>query len=154
MPKKKKVYQKRVFESDGRSNDISSNLYFSMLTHPAYKDLSPKQQQLYTYCKLQYYAQSGRRAVDQADNSKFYFNRSLWQDIYCLYSKSNQSSFYKDMAKLIENGFIKCIESGKTTRTKSIYQFSNMWQKWNTEEFKILPCEMNSRLLKSLSKVK
>lgn len=148
MSRKKQKYQKRTFESTGTPNDVFAGLYISMLTHPAWCRLTPKQQQLYLYCKLQYYGQGGRRAVDSADNTKFYFNRALWQDVYKLYKKGSESGFYRDMNVLIDHGFIRCLESGKTTRTKSIYQFSSMWQKWETEAFVVLPNEMTSSLLK------
>lgn len=149
MAKKKVKYIKKSFESVGTTtNDVSSNIYMSMLTSNAWENLSTKQQQLYVYCKAQYYGQSGRRAADKTDNSKFYFNRVLWQDTYKLYKKGGETRFYKDMSKLIENGFIKCIKCGKHTRTKSIYQFSNKWQYWNTTKFELVPSELNSTLLK------
>lgn len=149
MPKKK-PYQKKSFESVGNSNDISANIYMSMILSEAWQDLSPKQQQVYLYCKLQFYGQSGRRGVDATDNSKFYFNRSLWQDTYKLYGKGSEGRFYKDITALIEHGFIRCIETGQVSRTKSIYQFSDKWKVWNTDKFELLPCEMNTPMLKAL----
>ncbi|MFR1625219.1 MAG: hypothetical protein ACLSU1_10560 [[Eubacterium] siraeum] len=41
------------------------------------------------------------------------------------------------MTALIEKGFITCVECGAITRTKSIYRFSSMWQKYGTEAFTI-----------------
>ncbi len=148
---KKKAYQKKSFESTGTTNDVSSNIYMSMILSEAWQDLSTKQQNLYLYMKLQYYGQSGKRAVDKEDITKFYFNRALWQNIYKLYARGSENRFYKDVTSLISHGFIICLESGKTTRTKNIYKFSSKWQKYNTQEFEILPNEMNYPLSKSHS---
>ena len=46
------------------------------------------------------------------------------------------------MAALIENGFVTCAECGAATRTKSIYRFSSMWQKYGTPDFEVSPAEM------------
>lgn len=132
MSSKKRKYVKKSFESDTTNNDISANIYSSMILSKVWQDLSAKQQTLYLHCKLQYYGQSGRRAVDPNDNTKFYFNRALWCDTYKLYSRGNQNGFYKDMNILIEYGFINKIESGRVTRTKSIYQYSNKWREYES----------------------
>lgn len=149
MSRKKQQYQKKSFESDLSSNDTSANIYMSMLLSPAWQDLSSKQKELYLCCKAQYYGQSGKRAVDNTDNTKFYLNKALWCGVYKVYSNSNQNSFYKDIGVLIEHGFIKRLESGKITRTKNRYQYSNKWIDW--KEQKTLPaisCTKSSKLNK------
>ncbi len=149
MAQRKSPYQKKTFESDRSSNDTSANIFMSMLLHPAWIDLTARQKCLYMYCKAQYYGQSGSRSADRTDNTKFYFNRGLWLDVYQIYKTGNESAFYKDINALISHGFIICCENGKTTRTKSIYQYSSKWQQWGSAEFKILPSEMTSSMLKA-----
>ena len=135
-------YEKKRFESTGESNDTSANIYISMLMSKAWKELSAKQHELYLYCKAQYYAEKKKPI---ADNSlSFTMNQSKWRDLYELYTSSNKNSFYRDMNVLIEHGFIRCIYCGSTTRTKSIYEFSDKWQKYGTPAFEILPSEMTS----------
>lgn len=149
MSRKKQQYQKKSFESNLSNNDTSANIYMSMLLSPAWQDLKPRQQTLYLHCKAQYYGQSGKRAVDTTDNAKFYFNRALWCGIYKLYNKGNQNAFYKDMESLILHGFIKCTQSGRITRTKSIYQYSNKWKVWGTDAFSLLTTELTPNLIKN-----
>jgi hypothetical protein len=122
---RKQKYIKKKFESTGTSSDVSANIYQSMMESDAFASLSAPQVRLYLFCKLQYYSQ---KTKPNDDNTCFYFNQSKWKSQYKLYSNNN--SFYKDMRALIEKGFIKKIESGKNTRTRSIYQFSNEWQNY------------------------
>lgn len=129
MSKRKPRYQRKGFESIvSDTSDTSANIYLSMLVHPNFLALNPKQKTLYLYCKAQYYGQSGKKSADATDQTKFYFNRELWQNEYKLYNKGNERAFYKDIQALIDYGFIRKIESGKCTRTKNIYQLSSEWQ--------------------------
>ncbi len=134
MSSRKRPYQKKPFESTGASNDTSANLYMSMLLSPAWRALSAQQQRLYLYCKAQYYAEKHK---PDGDNMSFTMNQSKWGDLYNLYEKSNAKGFYRDMSALIEHGFIVCVACGATTRTKSVYRFSSMWQKYGTADFSV-----------------
>ena len=46
-------------------------------------------------------------------------------------------TFAKDLDSLTEHGFIRYIVHGRTGRQCNIYSFSDMWQKYDTEEFKL-----------------
>ena len=133
----------------GATADTSANIYMSMLTSDAWRELSAKQQVLYIYCKAQYY---GEKTKATGNPLAFTMNQSKWRDLYGLYKKNDEKSFYRDIAALIEKGFIVCLESGATTRTKSIYAFSDKWRQYGTEAFKILPEEMTLPMLKKLHK--
>ena len=139
MSKRKTPYQKKPFESSGSKSDTSSNLYMSMLLSNAWRSLSAQQQRLYLYCKAQYYAEKNK---PNGDPLCFTMSQAKWCGLYGLYEKSNARGFYRDMSALIGAGFIKCEECGATTRTKSIYKFSSMWQKYGTQDFEIKPSEM------------
>ena len=139
MSRKKQTYQKKPFESTGGSSDTSANIYMSMLVSPAWQDLTANQQRLYLYCKAQYYAEKQK---PNNDPLCFTMNQSKWSGLYGLYDKNNAKGFYRDMEALILHGFISCIESGAVTRTKSIYRYSSMWQKYKTPAFAISPSEM------------
>ena len=110
-----------------------------MLMSTAWQSLSKSQQVLYMYCKAQYYAEKKK-----PENNPLYFtmNKSKWNKLYNLYTNSNSAGFYRDIQELILKGFIICVESGAVTRTKSIYSYSNMWQKYGTKEFEVLPNQM------------
>ena len=139
MSRKKQTYQKKPFESTGESSDTSANIYISMLVSPAWQDLTANQQRLYLYCKAQYYAEKKK---PNNDPLSFTMNQSKWSGLYKLYEKNNAKGFYRDLTALIEHGFIACVESGAATRTKSIYRYSSMWQKYQTPAFTISPSEM------------
>lgn len=144
MARKKTKYQKKSFESDGRSDDVSANLYLSMLTNEKWLALSKSQQVLYLYCKLQHYSE--KRKPQTFDNSLstqeqsvcFTMNRQKWLNEYHLYGAGGADCFTRDMKTLINNGFIEIVENGKITRTKSIYKFSDKWHTLpNTESIPV-----------------
>ena len=142
---KKPKYAKKPFESTGANSDTSANIYTSMLISPAWQDLSASAQRLYVVCKAQYYAEKSK---PNDDPLCFTMSQAKWSGLYKLYKKSNAKGFYRDMSELISHGFVSCVESGACTRTKSIYRFSSMWQKYQTPAFTISPAEMNTPLRK------
>lgn len=149
MNKKRKLYQKKPFESEGSSSDTSSNIYMSMLLSPAFRDLTAQQARLYLFCKAQYYAEKQK---PNNDPLCFTMNKSKWSGLYGLYDENNGRGFRRDMAALIEHGFITCQECGAITRTKSIYCFSSEWQRWKTEAFTLSPSEMTLSMSRKRAK--
>lgn len=150
--KSKKKYQKKSFESSGASYDTSSNIYQSMLLSTAWNKLSKSQMVLYVYMKSQYYAQK-KKPVPEIPES-FYFNQKKWLDKYQLYSLSNKQGFYRDVKALIRYGFIDCLESGKTTKTKNIYKLSSRWQHYEIGDENNVPVSvMNASMLVENSKM-
>jgi hypothetical protein len=138
---KRTKYQKKAYESTGSSSDVSANIYDSMILSLAYNELTPKQRDLYMHCKLQLYRVPDKQKPDPTDPPKFYFNKYLWCTKYKLYAGSSDNGFIRDMNALIDKGFIRCVSSGKTTRTKSIYQLSSKWSDYGTSRFEIFPNE-------------
>lgn len=143
--RKKPKWTARPFESKGESfinpatgklqKDTSANIYESMLLHPAFTTLKPRQQVLYLVCKAQFY---GHRKPKQdfteleafQDEKCFYLNLSAVVR-YGNYTRNMRREFYADMKELEKRGFIKTISSGRSTKSKSIYQFSADWKNWN-----------------------
>ena len=138
MSRLRQPYQKKPFESTEASSDTSANI-LSMLVSPAWRALTAQQQRLYMVCKAQYYADKQK---PNDDAHCFTMNQSKWCGLYGLYKRSNARGFYRDMSALIENGFVVCVECGAITRTKPIYRFSSMWQKYGTAAFSVSPAEM------------
>lgn len=150
---KKRTYEKKPFESDCSNSDTSANLYMSMAVSKAYKSLSPKQQQLYLYCKLQYYGEKSKSKPDPfKEQIYFTMNKSKWCSLYGLYSTNDSAGFTRDITALIEKGFIKCISCGKSSRTKGIYTYSSMWQKYGTSDFIINLSDMTSSMIQKRNK--
>ncbi len=120
--RKKTEYIRRSFETriPGKPSETHEKyvaLCFTLLTSPAWFQLSNGARNLYTFMRLQY----------DGINDSFNFNRAIYTKVYPLYSNRNQ--FYKDRDQLVEVGFIEIVEHGKNTRTKAIYKFSDKWQK-------------------------
>lgn len=148
--KRRTEYRKRAFESTGESSDTSANLYGSMLTSPAFLSLTAQQKALYLYCKAQYYGAKSR--PDKDNRELFYMNQYMWSERYKLYDKSNAKGFYRDRDALIEKGFIVCVEDGQATRTKSVYAFSSMWQKYGQPGFQVRECDKTASMRKKEAK--
>lgn len=139
----RKVFKPRAFESkgvtytdaDGRQRkDTFAMIYESMLTSPAYTDLTHRQRSLYAACKAQYYGtrkpSSDYPTIEEfKGDDKFYMN---WQAVqkYSIYSPTMRKEFYGDMKALAAHGLIRCIASGRSTHRKSVYAYSNEWQTW------------------------
>lgn len=159
---KTKKYNPRNFESDpsliGRNYDTSANVYHSMLLSPAWKDLTSKQRDLYYVCKDQMYAQKHRPKEDEENGiskTAFYMNRYIWGEQYELYSLgSNEAAFYRDMAALIEHGFIRCVASGRSRKTKSIYDYSDRWRFFGTDSFSIPDRDKTPTMVKKATEKK
>lgn len=146
MSRRKTSYVKKGFESTGGSSDTSANIYMSMLLSDAWRALTAHQQRLYLYCKAQYYAEKKK---PRDDALCFTMNQSKWCGLYGMYTKSNARSFYRDMTALIQYGFVICVECGASSRTKSIYRFSDAWQKYDAEhpsDFCVSPTNMTSSM--------
>lgn len=114
-----------------------------MIGSPAWEALTNNARVLYVYMKLQLFGNK----KDHLPEGQFYFNRGTYTKTYKLYK--NQTQFYQDRDLLIKYGFIDQIESGRTTRTKNIYQYSDRWQTIDIAETecKILQ-EKHSKLVK------
>ncbi len=152
MPRKKKKYEKKTFESSGSPSDTSANIYMSMLMSPAMRALTASQARLYVYCKAQYYAEKDsslrelfkKYGLPVPTNLQPYFtmNKAKWCGLYFLYADQSDKSFSKDMAALIDKGFIVCHYASPNQRHKTIYKFSDNWQLYGTPEYFIDPLDM------------
>lgn len=149
MSKKHRSYEKKAFESLCTSSDTSANIYESMITSPAWLELTATQKVLYLTCKSQYYAEKQK---PNNNGSQFTMNKYKWCNKYKLYTNSNSAGFYRDMTALIEKGFIICVECGAYTRTKNIYQFSDKWRNYSKADFEILPSEMTLSMSRKMRK--
>ena len=140
---KQRKYNAAQFESIGevfvdnrgkKRKDTSANIYESMMHSPAFQSLNARQRMLYVYCKAQYY---GKRKPERdfpdieemSGASCFYLN---WAAVikYGLYSKTDSSTFYKDMRVLCDRGLIEQIASGKVHHKKSVYKYSLKWRQY------------------------
>ena len=110
------------------------------------------------YCKSEYYGKN-RHDLDgfpdhvRGDPAYFTFNRAKWHKdgLYGLYSNSGQ--FYRDMAALIEHGLVDCVQSGFSTRSKSLYKLSDRWKLWGTDNYcvpaSVMTLSMRRKMIKN-----
>ncbi len=114
--------------------DSTTTMTMSMLSHPAFKDLKPRQRLLYMYAKSQY-----RGMVDRTQFEKdypeykgkpeyIYLNYKLMIEVFEVYGKNNRAEMYKDLKVLVEHGFIVPVKRENNQRT--IYKFIAEWQNW------------------------
>lgn len=123
MPRKKKDYGFKLFEgtsTKGRHLRIT----VSMMDSKAWKELSCHSIALYIHMKAK-------------------FNYDNEDDISFTYAEGqklmNEATFSKSLDQLNDLGFIKVIRSGWTTRTATIYGFSDQWKHYGTEKFSVKP---------------
>ena len=148
-------YEAYSFESS-KPKDVYSALHCELLTSKAWKALTPRQHDLYTYCKLQYRAREPKPTLRDANGEAksnpiwFTMNREKYVNKYELYSDNDRGAFYRDMAALIARGFIECVYSGKDQKAKSIYTYSDAWRMYGTAAFlpilSGLSCDMKKRV--------
>lgn len=125
---------------DGKKQtDTTTNICYSMLTSPAFKDLTAKQRMLYIYAKTQFYGARSRPKDDYKDIEEyqkdggrkyFYLNHKMITEVFALYPKSNTRDLYTDIQVLIEHGFIEQVSNGRINQKRSIYTYSTKWKEW------------------------
>lgn len=140
-------HRKHIYidENGKEQTDTTTTICYSMLIHPAFKDLTARQRMLYVYAKTQFYGARSRPKKDFPDIAEFaeydgrkyfYLNHFLMSDVFGMYPKSNHRDLYKDIAALVEHGFIewytepKTIDKGNHMRT--IYRYSDAWKQWKS----------------------
>ena len=131
------------FESPN-PNDSYFSIHRSLYISPAFKSLTKGQRYLYCMMKAQHFSSN---KPDKSDPLKFCFSWGMAQEIA---GYTNENQFKNDKDALIEKGFITCEDGGKFTRTKAVYRFSDMWQKYGTTAFKLdrskMSVSLNNRL--------
>jgi len=125
-------------------------MWSSLVTSPAFHDLSDHQARLYLCCVLE----TRGRASDDPDGGELYFymNRHLYVEHYGIYGKGNEGGFRRDMAALIEHGFVDCARNGHATHNKSLYRLSSRWQLWGEKGFSMPESFMTEHMLNERAK--
>lgn len=128
-----KHYFTPVFGGNDRIDSVAG-ITMCMLSHPAYKDLKPRQRQLYLYAKAQYKGMVDRKKFEE-DHPEYkghpeyiYLNYKLLVDVFEAYSKNNRAEMYRDIAVLVEHGFLEPVIRENNQRT--IYKLISEWQSW------------------------
>lgn len=133
----------RFIDNGKEQTDTTTLLTYSMLISGAFKDLTARQRMLYVYAKSQFYGARSRPKTDFPDievfkeykgQRYFYLNHKLLSDVYGLYPKSNHRDLYRDIAALIEHGFMEWYSEPKavnrSNHMRTIYRYSAEWKNW------------------------
>ena len=109
---------KNILGNDDALLESQVTISMAVLMSESWKKLTKNAQVLYLYCVFE----------SLFDNDKrFTMNKEKWQHFYEIYPSDN-GQFYKDMALLVERGFVDIVQSGCISRTKSIYRLSDRWK--------------------------
>lgn len=151
MPRKRrqtaKPYQAR---SGGKSGFI--RLFYDLLDSEAFHDLTPKQQILLVFCIRESH---GRAMADNGgDERLFYMNRALRVEKHGLYADTDKRGFERDMAALIEHGFVDCVQSNYRSRERNLYRLSARWNMWGQPAFSVPDSVKTTHMRLAESRVK
>ena len=134
MGRKRKRYAPQPYESARGTGDTCAQIYESMLTHPAFLDLTYRQRFLYVVCKAQLYGKrkprdtEGYKEIPELCGETVFFFGSDDAARYGLSTESNHRDFYRDMRALINAGFIEKLVDGSRGRGRAVYRLSSRWQ--------------------------
>lgn len=134
-------YETRYKKPDGRADTF---VRFSVSLHlsEAFQSLKNRQKMLLISMMQQ---KTGYRKPSQeiAEDSPYYdkvkgeycfFFPYRTAIEFCPEYTNNHSRLYSDIKVLIDRGFIEVVYSGKTSKTKSVYRYSEKWKSWKTAE--------------------
>lgn len=129
MSKKKNPNPFRFVDGAGCNDVAFAPIHEAEARSPTYQKLSDSAKVTLMICKLcrQYHIGKDKNDKPRTINGDilcFYFNREIQRR----YGLKNPNKVRKSLIELVSNGFIEVVESGWTTRTKSIYRFSSKWQ--------------------------
>ncbi|MCH5299011.1 MAG: hypothetical protein J1E96_04525 [Ruminococcus sp.] len=142
---KKNIYSVPTWLTTNPNKNRFSKLYDDMVFSPAFLSLT-NNQKLLLICMQHEYNPSTKAKHPDNNVNEFYFNRSIYKKKYGLYSNDNQ--FYRDRDALIKKGFIIQVKGGYTTREKTVYKFSDRWQRWNGTDFELNSNERTGSMMK------
>lgn len=144
MARKRITYVRKPWETTKPGTDKKepyAALYVTMLVSNAWVNLSDEAKALYVVLKSQLKDTRNRELQgEDGEKPRFYFNRSKAERL----GYTNPNKVKRCIDELIDQGFIKLEQSGWNTRTKSIYSFSDEWQKKELKPKKVMPKRKNS----------
>lgn len=128
--------------------DFTTQIMYTMLISPPFKDLTARQRMLYVYAKSQFFAAVSRPSIDFRDEEGkpleifqkyqgkecFYLNHKLMSEVFGLYPETNHRDLYFDIEALVQRGFIERVTGygrNKITETnhmRNIYKYSEKWK--------------------------
>lgn len=106
-------------------------MYTSMTTSLAFLSLTGNQRALYMFCRFQEYNKENKPRkvypnLKLGNDFKLFFMN--WDLVKTIGLYKSENTFYKDLKRLIELGFIECLYYGKPGGNKSIFAYSDKWQ--------------------------
>lgn len=140
MARKRTKQQAKAWQRRPKGSAQFVQLYADLLDSPAFHDLSPKAKVLYIYCLRESHGAAMRNNAPEGgmgDERLFYMNHALRTKVHELYAPSDTRCFERDMAALIEHGFVDVTRSGYERREKTVYRLSSRWNLWGSPDFTV-----------------
>jgi hypothetical protein len=125
---KSKKYKPPSF--DGASSR-HININHQLLMSQAFSSCSNNARLLYIYMRAEQYGVNENQHPYK-DNTKFIFTAKQYRDKYNI--TSNAESFRIARDELIEKGFIKCTEDNSHIRKANVYQYSDEWKTYKSDD--------------------
>lgn len=136
MAKPKTKYEWKPWQRREGSSEGFAQIHHDRLDSPAFHDLTAAQKVLYVYCVRESHG-AAMKALSGIDERLFYMNRGLWASTHKLYSRNSDRSFNRDMAALIDHGFVDCVRPSYKMGMKNLYSLSWRWGVWGTDAFEV-----------------
>lgn len=120
---KTKMWEFKPFESRSKNPKRYCRITKDMQESPAWQDLSPYAITVYLLLKTKY-------NFGNADDLSLTYKEGM--------QYMGQKRFTKSIDELIDHGFIYLVRQSWNSRQCNLYGLSDEWQKWGTEEFKVI----------------
>ena len=143
--KKRRDYTPKGYESAKPGADGYAAIYNTMITSAAWADLSPQACKLYVAMKAAHFSSKPDDVQEH-----FYFCAEQWANVYHLWPRTSEKSFFKFRDELIEHGFIRCVEDNQHRHMMNVYGLSDKWKTWGTRHFCIDANEMTASMKRKL----
>ena len=127
---KKKRATHQPFEGNNPRGAFTK-ITIDMMHSPAWKALNLRQHGSYFVLKSKYRQKMMGGVMTSSNKDDISFPKVEWSLYYTDYR-----TYKKDMDQLMDLGFIRLIQSGRTTRTPNIYGFCDKWKVFSPKSLK------------------
>lgn len=130
--KSKRNYSPDIFACLAEDDTTFGMVYYSMLQHESFIQLSSSAKLIYMYCRVQYSSKMARSCLyKHAEENGITYPAGCFvfpakhQRVYGINDRSN---FRKHMQELINKGFVERYEDNKHRWKVTVYRFSQKWK--------------------------
>lgn len=130
--KTQRKYSPDVFACLSEEDTSFGMVYYSMLHHDSFINLSSSAKLIYMYCRVHSSSKIARSCLyKHAEEEGFTYPSGCFvfpAKHQRIYGFNDRSNFRKHMRELIDNGFIERFEDNKHRWKVTVYRFSQKWK--------------------------